>query len=305
MANKHEWEQAMEGKLNIGKTSKTTRSLGCFHHLTYEINEKGLRRPVDKCSVDIIIPYHCNYSLVRRLLLSILNHTRSNPYLVTLIDDGSPNVKNNDNSVGASEEFIQTLQQAPQTQIFRLEKQVGFGAAVSYGLSKTSQPYVCVIHSDCQVKHMNWLESMGEALVKNKKDNVRFVCARSNNPTDDSIPELKLEYNNFSKTSFENDVSVVDSPLPMYCFMCHRDLFNKIGSIKHYPYTWFENEEFFYRMKKAGFKQAVSMKSWVHHKGSATVNYLLKNHANPKSVKEEMDLNRDRCITDIRQILKR
>jgi hypothetical protein len=128
------------------------------------------------------------------------------------------------------------------------------------------------------------------------------VAARSDNPNDDDLPELKLEYDNFNSSSITKGVSVVDSPLPLYCCMCHRGLFERIGPIKHYPYTWFENEEFFYRMKFHGHKQAVAMKSWVHHEGSATVDYLLKNHSDPKSVEQQMKNNRERCLTELKQL---
>jgi len=289
-----DWSKAMSGRMGVGKVTKVVKGIGPFHQWRKEFTNRGVPQMVDKCSVDIIIPYHCNYDLVRRALLSILQHTRSNPYQVTLVDDGSPSK--------SAMEFIDTISQAPQTQCVRLEEQRGFGAAVRAGLAKTEQPYVCIMHSDCEVRHLNWLESMGEALVEHKKDSVRLVTARSDNPNDDDIPQLKLEYDDFNTSSVQKDVILVNKPLPLYCSMCHRDLFKRIGYIKDYPYTWFENEEFFYRMKYYGFKQAIATKSWIHHEGSATVDYILKHHPRPKEVETEMQKNRDRCLTELKQL---
>jgi len=284
----------MAGRLGEQKTSRGAQRIGPFHQWVQEYNERGVPRTLDKCRVDIIIPYHCNYDLVRRNLLSILRHTWSNPYLVTLVDDGSPG--------RAATEFMDTIGQAPQTQCVRLDTQRGFGAAVSAGLAKTEQPYVCIMHSDCEVRHLNWLEAMGEALVTQKDNDIRFVAARSDNPNDDENPQLKLEYDSFNFSSYREAVMPVDSPLPMYCCMCHRGLFERIGAIKHYPYTWFENEEFFYRMKFFGYRQAIAAKSWVHHVGSATVNYILRQHPNRKEVEDEMQRNRERCVTELREL---
>ena len=267
---------------------------GPFHHMERE--DLGFRgsRIRDKCSVDIIVPYHGKYDLVRKLLLSIIRKTRSNPYLVTLVDDGSKG--------HAADEFARTLKQAPQTQILRIDEQSGFGNAINVGLKATNQPYICVIHSDCEIKHMNWLESMGEALVLNKDDDVRLVVPLSDNPGDNSPESMCVTYDDF-KTP-EIAIAIADTPLPMYCFMCHRTLFDRVGSIKNYPYHGYEDQEFGFRMKHFGYKQAIANESWVHHQGSATINYVLTSHPNPREVENAMAENRQRCITELKALFR-
>ena len=284
-------KEVMSGRVGLTKEGKFTQKLGPFHQFESEnLGFKG-RRVRDKCSVDIIIPYHGCYELVRRLLLSIVQKTRSNPYQVTLVDN-SPRSK-------ASDGFADTIRQAPQTQLLRLEQPAGFGGAINEALKTTSQVYVCVVHSDCEVKHIGWLETLGEALVLNKKDNVGLVVPLSDNPGE-QYPELSVPFNDFCKMK---GVTIVDNPLPMYCFMCHRTLFDKVGKIKNYPYGYHDNE-FFYRMKYYGFKQAVCNESWVHHEGSATMNYILHNHKNPKEVEEQLHQDRERCIAELRTLYK-
>ncbi len=43
--------------------------------------------------VDIIIPYHGQCAKVTKLISSILTYTSDHPYLITLIDDGSPSIE--------------------------------------------------------------------------------------------------------------------------------------------------------------------------------------------------------------------
>jgi GT2 family glycosyltransferase len=66
----------------------------------------------------------------------------------------------------------------------------------------------------------------------------------------------------------------------MYCVIANRELFNRIGFLKEFPYAGTEAEEFAYRMRSKGFKQGVCGSSWVHHIGGAT----LKQYENDKKV---------------------
>lgn len=255
-----------------------------FHRYKKIETNNGVSKITDACSVDVIIPYHGRYDLVRRCLKSVLQKTRTNPFLVTLVDDGSPG--------SAATEFAETIKQAPNTNYIRLPKQSGFGAAINVGLNNSTQPYVCILHSDCEVSSLDWLEKLGEALIEAKNDNVKLVVAATNNSDSDN-EWFKMADRSYSKES----VIVADEALPLHCCLFNRELINRIGGIKEYPYTWFENEELFYRMQFFGYKQAIACNSWVFHEGSGTVNQLLKQQPDRKDVMLE---NRNRCINDIK-----
>ena len=272
------------------EATEFVQKIGPFHQLEQiDLGFRG-KRMKDSCSVDIIIPYHGKYELVRQLLLSIIQKTKSNPYLVTLVDDGSTG--------DAAISFAKTLKQAPQTQILRVEKQSGFGNAVNVALKATKQPYVCVMHSDCEIKHMNWLESMGEALVLHKKENVRMVMPLTDNPGNNAPDFLKVPYDDFKKPAAR--ITVAPAPLPMYCFLCNRTLFDRVGSIKPYPFSGYHDEEFGHRMRHYGYRQASANESWVSHSGSATMNYILMNHPNPREVEDAIKENREQCVRDLK-----
>jgi len=231
--------------------------------------------------VDIIIPFHGKYEKVLRLVKSILFATKSNPYQICLVDDCSPNVK-----------FLQEMASLPQVFTTRTPSQLGFGGALEYGFKQTKQPWVLFLHSDCLIEQANWMLNLGRCLLSHKDENVKMVCSRSNNP---GVDFIKVE-----KSEDVEDYVLSEETLPLYCVMCHRELFSHIGGfVKNYPYGWYEDEELSFRMRAHGFKQAVCGNSWVRHEGGATINDLMI--LNPKAAKI-MESNREKCIADMKLV---
>ena len=239
--------------------------------------------PFSRSPVTIIIPFHGQYDKVGRLLKSIWTGTRSNPYEICLVDDSSPN-----------SDFIEKMIDQPQVVPFRTPERLGFGGALKFGFERTTQPWVCFLNSDCTIEDSGWLIEMGRSLMRLRGQGVQMVSARSNNPGSFVNSMLKAEK---SDKRMIEDFILEDGHLPLYCALCHRDLFEHIGGfIKEYPYGWYEDEELAYRMSHYGFSQAICSKSWVRHEGAATIKALFKE--NPEA-KEIMASNRDRCIADI------
>lgn len=237
-------------------------------------------------AVDIIIPFHGQYDKVRRLLESIFRNTYSNPHQICLVDDHSPN-----------ETFINDLNSLKTMKCLRSEKQKGFGGAVRAGLENTSSPYVVVIQSDCVVDDLNWLTSMAEPLLTMKDKGVRMVSPKTNNPLGgDERQKGTLE------TEKAYPIILDDTHLSMYCFMCHRELFDKVGGpIKSYPLCGYEDEEFAYRMRKHGYKQAIAGNSFVYHEGECTITEVCRRDPNNVNVVKS---NRELALADIRASLK-
>lgn len=204
--------------------------------------------------VDIIIPFHGEYDKVSRLMESIFNTVRTNRYQITLVDDASPN-----------EKFIVPLKKIPGVVAIRQEKQKGFGAAVNTAIKNTKQPHVVILQSDVVVDGNTWLSSMGETLLTLKDRGIKMVSPLTDNPMtdDDRLAGAKRQ--------FRPDVILGDGYLPMYCCLCHRDLFKYVGPLAEFPYAGGEAEDYAYRMRRLGFKQAVCGSSWVHHDGRATL----------------------------------
>ncbi len=250
--------------------------------------------PFSNSKVDIIIPFHGQYEKVVSLVESILISVKSNPYQITLVDDCS---ENQNFGKEFSEQFKKKNQEGyrPQLVCVRNEKQLGFSGSLRVGYENTNLPWLLFMHSDCLVKDTNFMLEMGQSLLNWKKDNipVKIVSARSNNPGECKKAQSKIDEKENKNIILENEA------MPTFCFMCHRDLFGRIGGfLKEYPYGWYEDEELAIRMHKYGYKQGVSTKAWIYHEGAATIKYLWKKNPNCREI---MENNRNLCINDLKK----
>lgn len=249
---------------------------------TYQSNY-GDRVSIFKFSeVDIIIPFHGQYNSVRRLVENLLLYTKSNPYLITLVDDASPNTV-----------FAETIKNMAPIRIVRLNEQKGFAGALRAGYEATVKPWCVFMHSDCLVADHFWLQKLGESAMNLKANNVRLVHSRTDNPQCDHSILKPTKHDSIQA----DKIVTKDDPLPLICAMTHRQLFNHIGGfLKEYPYGGYEDTELFFRMKKHGLKQAVSGGSWVHHDGGLTMNEVM---AKNKKAKQIIEANYDLCMADL------
>jgi GT2 family glycosyltransferase len=247
--------------------------------------ESTIKHPVfGRSPVDIIVPFHGQYKRLITLIESVLR-VRSNPYLLTLVDDGSPNPG-----------FLKQLEKVPQLNRIRLDEQVGFGAALQAGFQATKQPFVMFMHSDCEALDPSWMLSLGQTLIELEEKGVGMVSARSDNPfCDDTRFEGKLN------STSEHVILESGESMPLYCAMCRRGLFNKIGGfIKSYPFAMYEDQELSYRMGVHGVKQAISGTSWIKHHANATISEVSR--SNPLAL-GQMEKNYDRCVADMKACL--
>ncbi len=144
------------------------------------------------------------------------------------------------------------------------------------------------MHSDCVVEDPQWMIEMGRSLLALRDKNVKMVGAK--NHTKSSTLENRL-----------NDIILHDDFLPLFCVLCHRELFSHIGGfIGDYP--GFEDEELAHRMQYYGYKQAICGNSYINHKGGVTYNSLIKE--NPH-LQQTIDASRDRVITDLQKLFSR
>ena len=257
-------------------------------HIARPMN--SVRTSIFDSAVDIIVPFHGHYDKVTRLVESIFAYTRSNYYNLFLVDDCSPN-----------KEYIERVsrnlkkKRVGHVKTLRCKEQKGFAGACEVAYTRSEKPYVCFINSDCRIEDIGWLRSLGESLLNLKKDGVRLVVPRTNHPVNGD-PRQKAE-----KGQKADDVILEDDFVSMYCFLCHRELFTRCdGFLKNYPYGFYEDEEFAYRMRKKGFKQAICGRSWVWHEGAATVRSIWRRDPNIRTIMEKE--NRERCIADMKAL---
>jgi GT2 family glycosyltransferase len=225
--------------------------------------------------VDIIIPFHGQYEKVTKLVSSLIYYTKIPHFRICIVDDASPN-----------KDYIgYGFEQIPNLLEIRNDQQLGFGASIQRGveslekIKRSNQPifsWIVIMHSDCEVVEPNWLLYLGQSIMKLKNSGIKMVSPLTNNPTIETM-KMKASKSLVPENGEQlNDIILTedDDYLPLYCAMCHRELFRRIGFIKHYPYAGYENKEFAKRMHKYGFYQAVSVRSFIKHKGDCTLQYM-------------------------------
>lgn len=237
---------------------------------------------MNRPAVDILLPYHGQYEAMTKCIGSIFACTPNQDYNIILIDDASPNPYH-----------WRTLSET-RKKVFgmRLPEQVGFGAALAAGFSISKSPLVAIVHSDVWTENINWLANLQRALVRLKPEGVKLVSARSNDPGTACTYDPRM----FGNPEDEVGDVIVDTSCPLMCCLCHRELFSRVGFIKPYPYAWYEDEEFFWRMKKHGYKQAIVGNSFVRHAGGLTIKEVCREK--PKTT-QIMENNRELCLADI------
>jgi glycosyltransferase involved in cell wall biosynthesis len=247
----------------------------------FSVNGRVERRGASFTSqkVDIIIPYYGQYEKVAQLVSSLIYGTRSNLFRICLVDDCSPN-----------EDFIRDgFDVIPNLKQIRMPEQIGFGGALLAGVKALAEepetfPWLVFLHSDCRIEDSSWLLELGETMQRMKSQGVKLVSALTNNPVHPN-PIFKANHQDIQDRT---DAIVEDGYAPLYCALCHRELFSRIGGfIRSYPYGGYEDRELADRMRYYGLKQAVSGRSWVFHEGDATMQYLRRKKPEAAKIAEE------------------
>lgn len=266
------------------------------------MNKNYNARPLNELSpfnaqVDIVIPFHGQYKFVTELMQSIFRLTRSNYYQLILVDDNSPNLYFGHTVQQNAIKNAQKTRQPNVLKLIRSNEQKGFAGACKLGYEAGESPYVCFMNSDCRVEDSGWLRNMGETLLNLRSEGVRVVAPTTNNSVGGDPAQTKTD-------DLQGDVIIGDdSFLTLPCFLCHRQLFQNIGGfLKEYPVGGYEDEEFAYRLRHYGYKQAVCGSSYVHHEGRLTMNEVMRRDPNMAATLNED--NHKRCIEDMKSLRK-
>lgn len=231
--------------------------------------------------VDIVIPFHGQYESVIECLAGIINYTPSWPYRIFFIDDASTNDKFLPNLLNNRKKAFGA----------RLEKHLGFASAVNEGVSMGNYPLVCVMHSDVFPDNIRWLPGLVKALESGVRQSIELVSARFENAgTASDYPTALTETGEMKEL-----VSEVAKPLPFTCCLFQRKLWDAVGPLKPFQYGWYEDIEYFHRMKKIGLKQGIAQ-SVVRHAGGRTIKSLFATNPLAHGI---MKGNATRCREEI------
>lgn len=219
--------------------------------------------------VSIIIPVYNALSMTKACLHSIYNETRDLKFEVIIVDNASDD--------GTSKWLMEEKNKYSNLKIFRLDRNIGFGPAVNFGIQRSKGEFVVILNNDTLVSP-GWLDNL-LAVVK-VDPSVGIVSPVTNyvgeGPQIDAqaqnLPPDPVEIAQYAKSiANRTDVCYEPNRLVFFCVLIRRELIDLIGYLDEgYEKGNFEDDDYCLRARMAGYRLAIAKNSFVYHHGSAT-----------------------------------
>ncbi|MBU5350257.1 glycosyltransferase family 2 protein [Paenibacillus lautus] len=205
----------------------------------------------------IIIPTFNGKDLLKDCIYSIKRHTKE-PFEIIVVDNGS------------SDGTVDICRQEGITFI-SLASNVGFPAACNKGLKIATGDTILLLNNDVIVTR-NWLQNMLNCL--NSETNIGIVGPLTNYAS--GKQQIDMPY-----TSLEEMSSQLNEPdakkwlqverIVGMCFLFKRELMDRIGLLdERYSPGHFEDDDYCYRARNAGYTLRIAGDVFVFHHGSAS-----------------------------------
>lgn len=146
----------------------------------------------------------------------------------------------------------------PQVKVITNDTNLGFAKAVNRGIKAASSDLVCLLNNDVRLSDPAWLKNMIVNLKSNDLGLTSAAFGRLSLPNYEYISgEAKLN-SSINKKEFTYPV--------FWCVLINKMVFDKIGFLSEaYGKGFFDDVEFSYRAKKAGFKMNITEGTGVVH----------------------------------------
>lgn len=221
--------------------------------------------------VDIVIPFRDQCNKVCNLVESLLQKVKTPKIRIILVDDASKN-----------KEFVNFFKPFQNISHLQFKTPIGFGAAVNHGVKKAESSVVCIMHNDVNITEPMFLNNMCKDFFSLQKDNVASICSVTNNPMSEKLSVIKRQSSENAEPFILNNCFS-----PFICTLVHKQLFEVCGGLMELPLCWYEDHFFGEKIRKIGYKQAVSNKSFVQHEGGVTIKHLINEDPTRKNILKE------------------
>lgn len=220
----------------------------------------GMRRFED-CSVSIIIPVRDEWVLTRECVVRILQHTKCRQVQIILINNGSQE---------NPPPFL--LKHGSITWIHNPWNR-GFASATNQGLRIATGDYLVCLNNDTR-PGPHWLAQMIHVLQASSQ------CGMVGPVSNRVIPEQKIPVPSFHSKAdidtFTKEYNHTDSSkwrksirLSGFCLVFPRSIYEEIGEMdERYGLGTYEDDDYSYRVRKAGYYCMVAGDTYLHHYGS-------------------------------------
>ena len=176
------------------------------------------------------------------------------------------------NSEGDTINYLTGLKDA--TVIFN-KKNMGSPYAWNQGIKIAKHDYIAIVDNDTMFTP-NWLRYLQDCFKENSDCGAASptTCFGGGNRSDKKIKARRFEMTQEDMNKYAKTLEVGHIPCNIFgfCFLTHKKVIDKIGvfDYKRYGIGIFEERDFFWRAKQAGFKTYWTTHSYVHHYGHTT-----------------------------------
>lgn len=213
--------------------------------------------PAPMPMTSIIIPTFNGLSLLKACISSIRKHTFV-PYEIIIVDNGS-------------KDGTLSYCRREKLKLVSLPENLGFPAACNYGLRFAEGTWLMLLNNDT-IATPNWLPNLLNCL--NSRDDIGMVGPVSNyafgkqkiRERFTSISHLAHKYNRANPAVWQKTERLVG-----FCMLFKRELLDRVGLIdERFTPGYYEDDDFCYRVRLAGYHLLIARDCFVYHRGSAS-----------------------------------
>jgi len=234
--------------------------------------------------VDVVIPIYGQADLVKASVESVLK-TVKNARLI-LVDDHSP-----DDEVG---QLLDIYQGHPWITVIRLEDNQGFIGATKLGAEQGQAPYILFLNSDTRAIEPNWLGKMIPQDPQIAVVGAKLLFSQNMpGPLAGTIQHAGVARNlqgepfhpylGWRADAWEVNRQIEVNAVTGGCFLVRRKVWNELGGWDPmFGKGVYEDVDFCWRVRKAGYKVLYQPTVTLYHHSSASINtnghHLLYDH---------------------------
>lgn len=208
-------------------------------------------------STSIIIPSFNERQLLLDCIYSIREHTRI-PYEIIVVDNASTD--------GTLDDLVRE-----QIPFVSFSENRGFPAACNAGMKLARGSSILLLNNDVLLTP-NWLDHMLTCLYH--RHDIGIVGPMTNYAS--GVQQMKEPYTNMSDMILKFNVGnkgkyTEVKRLIGFCFLFKREVMDKIGYLdEQFSPGHYEDDDYCYRARKAGYKLMLTEDTFIFHHGSAS-----------------------------------
>ncbi|MCT4508399.1 MAG: glycosyltransferase family 2 protein [Tepidibacter sp.] len=212
-----------------------------------------------------------NLNYTKECIQSIIEKTSYTNYEIIIVDN-----KSQDNTPIYLKELEK---QYSNITIVLNEHNYGFAKGNNIGIKKAKGDYIILLNNDTVVTR-GWISGFIKHLERDKKLGlVGPVTNYAGNEAMISVPYRNIkDMDKFSEIytlANSNKLYTNINMLIMFCVAMRKEIINQVGYLdESFGIGMFEDDDFSYRVKKAGYEIAYTKDIFIHHYGSASFKKL-------------------------------